>query len=300
MITLKEQPKRRTVVSLKSMSDKGAKAAMLSIYDYAFAQLAQESGVDIIIVGDSVGMTQLGYKNTLPVTVNEMLSHAAAVKRGAQSVFIVGDMPFMSYQSSNEQAIINAGRFIKESGCEAVKCETSKKLIPRIKAICDAEIIVMGHIGLNPQKIHEMGGYRIQGKTKESAKELLETALQLQDAGVFSILLEGVTEEVAEFIKENLKIPIYGIGSGRKLDGQLLIAHDILDLYFGFKKLPTYIKRYYPKTGANKTVGDMIMEVFSKYVNDVKNGKFPSRDQSHNLPLREWRDIKKYLNNGNF
>ena len=288
---------RVTIMTLKEMKARQEIVSMLSIYDFAFAQIAQKAGLDIVIVGDSLGMTLLGYKNTLPVTMEDILIHAAAAKRGAENLFVIGDMPFMAYQSSDEEAVRNAGRFVKEAGCEAVKCEASKKLMSRIKAIADAEILVMGHIGLNPHKIHEMGGYRIQGKTLESTIELLETAIAIEEMGAFSILVEGVTEEVAGLIKYNLNIPVYGIGSGRHLDGQLLIGHDPLGLYFGFKKLPTYIKRYYPKSTGNKTVGDLIENVIASYVSDVKKEIYPAKENVHSLESRDWRLIKQKLSN---
>lgn len=291
---LKEREKV-TVMTLRKKKENGEKAAMLSIYDYPNAHLADRAGIDIIIVGDSLGMTVLGHKNTLPVTIDQMVSHASAVRRGTNNIFVVGDMPFMSYQASNEQAIINAGRLIKEAGCEAVKCEASWKVLDRIRAIADAEIMVMGHIGLNPQKVHEMGGYRIQGKTWESTKELIETALALQDAGVFSILLEGVTEEVAGLIRDRLEIPVYGIGSGKLLDGQLLISHDLLNMYWGFRKVPVYIKRYLPQKDHMQSVGDMIENIYYQYVEEVKNGKFPTDEHVHKLKTDEWKLIKAKL-----
>ena len=282
------------------MKEKGEKAALLSIYDYPNSILADKAGLDIIIVGDSLGMTVLGYENTLPVTIEQMISHASAVRRGTDNIFVVGDMPFMSYQASDEQAILNAGRFIKEAGCNAVKCEASKKILRRIQAIVNAEILVIGHIGLNPQKLHEMGGYRIQGKTWESTKELLETALALERAGVFSILLEGVTEEVAGFIEERLKIPVYGIGSGRYVDGQLLISHDLLNMYWGFKKVPIYIKRYHPEKESSATIGDMIENIYHQYVQEVKSGKFPEEKHVHKLRAEDWKLIKARLKRKKF
>lgn len=289
-----DKPRERiTIQTLQKLKSNNETIAMLSIYDYALAQLAQKAGVEIIVVGDSLGMTMLGYKNTLPVSMDQMISHASAAKRGAPECFVVGDMPFMSYQQSDRDAVINAGRFIKEAGCEAVKCEASLKLMSRFRAIADSETMVMGHIGLNPQKIHEMGGYRIQGKNWESTRELLETALALEEAGAFALLLEGVTEEAANLIKSKLKIPVYGIGSGRNLDGQLLIGHDPLGLYFGFKKLPSYIKQYYPKADGTKTIGRLIFDVFSQYVEDVKRGKFPAQKNVHHIENSEWKIILK-------
>lgn len=291
---LKERDKV-TVMTLKKMKAEGKKAALLSIYDYPHARLADRAGLDIIIVGDSLGMTVLGYKNTLPVTMDQIISHASAVRRGTDNIFVVGDMPFMSYQSSDEQAIMNAGRIIKETGCEAVKCEASRKVLGRVKAIAGAEILVMGHIGLNPQKLHEMGGYRIQGKTWESTIELLELALALQEAGVFALLLEGVTEEVAGLIRDKLTIPVYGIGSGRLLDGQLLISHDLLNMYWGFRKVPIYVKRYLPQDNHLPTMGDMIENIYTQYVEEVKIGKFPTEKHIHRLKPEDWRLIKTKL-----
>lgn len=283
---------RVTVLTLREMKEKGEKAALLSMYDYPNTYLADKAGLDVIIVGDSLGMTVLGYKNTLPVTMDQIVSHASAVRRATNNIFVVGDMPFMSYQASDEQAIMNAGRLVKEAGCEAVKCEASKKVLGRVKAIANAEILVMGHIGLNPQKLHEMGGYRIQGKTWESTKELLEIALALQEAGVFALLLEGVTEEVAGYIRDRLDIPVYGIGSGRNVDGQLLVSHDLLDMYWGFKRLPIYIKRYLPEKEHTSTIGDMIGNVYSQYVREVKTKKFPLEENVHKTNPKEWKIIK--------
>ncbi len=299
MLNVKQEEhiERTTILTLQMMKAAGEKVAMLSIYDYPFSQIAEKSGLDVIIVGDSLGMTLLGYKNTLPVTMDEMISHASAVRRGTENIFVVGDMPFMAYQASDEDAVKNAGRFIKEAGCAAVKCEASMNLMSRVKAIASAEILVMGHIGLNPHKIHEMGGYRIQGRNLESTKELLETAINLEAAGAFSVLVEGVTDEVAGLIRQNLSIPVYGIGSGNHVDGQLLIGHDPLGLYFGFKKMPIYIKQYFPRSKGDKTIGDLIEDVFKKYVDDVKLGNYPQSNHIHSIDKKEWKNIKNKLKN---
>lgn len=291
MGTDREPRKRITIKTLQKMKQEGEKVAMLSIYDFPFSQIAERAGLDVIIVGDSLGMNKMGYKTTLPVTMDQMIASASSVRRGTENIFLIGDMPFMSYQVSDKEAVKNAGRFIKEAGVEAVKCEASVRLVSRIKAIASAEILVMGHIGLNPQKIHEMGGYRIQGKTKESTQELMETALVLEDAGVFALLLEGVTEEVAGLIKGKLKIPVYGIGSGKLLDGQLLIGHDPLGLYFGFGKLPIYIKQYRPFANGDKTIGDLIYDVFKSYIADVKGGKYPGDENVHHIDPEQWQLI---------
>lgn len=286
------QRKRVTIQTLERMKRESEPVSILSIYDFPLAQIAERAGLDMIIVGDSLGMNKLGYKTTLPVTMDQMITSASAVRRGTDNIFVVGDMPFMSYQISNKEAVKNAGRFIKEAGVEAVKCEASMRLIPRLKAIANAEILVMGHIGLNPQKIHEMGGYRIQGKTLDSTNDLLETALALEDAGAFALLLEGVTEEVSGFIRGKLKIPVYGIGSGRFVDGQLLIGHDPLGLYLGFKKLPIYIKQYHPFANGDKTVGDLTYDVFKNYVDDVRSRNYPQGENVHHVDPEEWKIIE--------
>lgn len=280
---------RVTVLTLKKMKAEGAPVAALSIYDYPFARLAAKAGVDMIIVGDSLGMTVLGYQNTLPVTMEEMMVFVGAAVRGAGPMFVVGDLPLGAYQSSDAQGVDSAVRFIK-AGCTAVKCEASMRLISRIEAIANAEILVMGHIGLNPQKIHEMGGHRIQGKTFESTKELIRTAKALESAGAFSILLEGVTEEAGGLIREEVKIPVFGIASGRNLDGQLLIGHDPLGLYdWGKRPVPKYIKQYRPEVGG-KAIADMVLDAFTNYVTEVKTGAFPGNEHVHHMNLD---DLKK-------
>ena len=280
---------RVTILTLKKMKAEKTPVAALSIYDYPFARMAARAGVDVIIVGDSLGMTMLGYQNTLPVTMEEMMVFVQAAVRGAGPMFVVGDLPLGAYQSSDAQGVDNAVKFIK-AGCTAVKCEASMRLISRIEAIADAEILVMGHIGLNPQKIHEMGGHRIQGKTYESTKELLRTAKALQNAGAFALLLEGVTEEAAGLIREELTIPVYGIASGRNVDGQLLIGHDPLGLYdWGKRPVPKYIRQYRP-TAKGKTVGELASEAFSRYVAEVKSREFPLDEHVHHMNLD---DLKK-------
>ncbi|MBI4095136.1 MAG: 3-methyl-2-oxobutanoate hydroxymethyltransferase [Candidatus Liptonbacteria bacterium] len=278
------------VTTLHDMKEKGIPVAALSIYDYPFARTAARAGADVIIIGDSLGMTVLGYGNTLPVTMDEMIVFASAAARGAGPMFTVGDMPLGAYQASNEDAAHNAVRFIKEARCAAVKCEASMKLLPRFEAIANAEILVMGHLGLNPQKIHEMGGHRIQGKTVEGTMELLKTACALENAGAFAILLEGVTEEVSGIIRNELKIPVYGIGSGRHVDGQLLIGHDPLDLYdWGTRPVPKYIKHYKPDAG-EKTVGQLMYDVFSAYVREVKAKQFPFPENVHHADIEAFKN----------
>lgn len=290
----KKRAERVTVPVLWRMKDPNdelyARVAALSLYDYPTTKIAERAGVDIAIVGDSLGMTKLGYKNTLPVTMDEMLVFASAVARAATRIFVVGDLPLGSYQPSDRDAVINATRFIK-AGCTAVKCEASTKLISRFGAIADAEILVMGHIGLNPQKIHEMGGHRIQGKTIESTNELVDVAGALQDAGAFALLLEGVTEEVSGYIRSLLHIPVYGIDSGRKLDGQLLLGDDPLGMYEWSGRVPKYIKQWRPERGG-KTVGELVFDIYSQYVDEVKSGVFPAEEHVRRVNME---DFKKSL-----
>lgn len=280
---------RVTILTLKKMKRERTPVAALSIYEYPFARLAANAGVDLVIVGDSLGMTVLGYENTLPVSMEEMLMFAKATVRGAGPMFVVGDLPLGAYQASDEQGVNSAVQFIK-AGCAAVKCEVSMPLISRVKAMADAEILVMGHIGLNPQRIHEMGGHRIQGKTAANAVELLETAKALEAAGACSILLEGVTEEVAGVIRDECAIPIYGIASGRHVDGQLLIGHDPLAMYdWGARPVPKYIKQYKPVADGTKTVNDIALDVFTNYVREVKSGAFPEEAHGHHLKFEEFK-----------
>jgi 3-methyl-2-oxobutanoate hydroxymethyltransferase len=283
---------RVTVLTLRKMKAEGIPAAALSIYDYPFARLAAKANADMIIVGDSLGMTVLGYQNTLPVTMEEMMVFIQAAVRGAGPMFVVGDLPLGAYQSSDAQGVDSAVKFIK-AGCTAVKCEASMNLISRIEAIANAEILVMGHIGLNPQKIHEMGGHRIQGKTIDSTRELLRTAKALENAGAFALLLEGITEEVAGLIREELTIPVYGIASGRYVDGQLLIGHDPLGLYdWGSRPVPKYIKQYKPVTDGTKNIMELMLDGFTNYVNEVKSRKFPLDENVHHLNLDDLKKAK--------
>ena len=255
---------------LKKKSE-GQKITMLTAYDYAFARMVDEAGIDIVLVGDSVAMVVQGLENTLPVTMDEMVYHTKMAKRGVTSALLVGDMPFMSYQPGVSDALKNAGRFIKEGGAEAVKIEGGLETVPVVQALVRAEIPVMSHIGLTPQAIHRMGGFKIQGRTDEAAKRLIEEAKALENAGAFAIVLEAVPMELAKRITGSVSVPTIGIGAGPHVDGQVLVLYDLLGIFERF--LPKFAKRY-----ANmKEDGTGAIRQFKE---DVEKGVFPSEDQS--------------------
>jgi len=263
-----ESPQRRkvSVAALKQMKTQGEKIVMVTSYDYPSASIADEAGVDSILVGDSYGMVVLGYDTTIPVTVDELLPVCRAVRRGATHPLLVGDMPFMSFQVSPEEAVRNAGRFVKEGRMEAVKVEGGREESHIVTAIARAGIPVLGHIGVTPQTATLHGGYRIQGKDTNSATRLVEDALALEKAGAFGIVLEMVTEEASRMITDRVSIPTIGIGSGRYCDGQVLVLHDIIGLYPKFK--PTFAKAYADAAG-------VIKEALKKYTGEVRTGQFP-------------------------
>lgn len=269
-----EERKKVTVLTLRKMKQEGKKVVYLTSYDYPFAYLADQAGVDIILVGDSLGMTVYGYKSTLPVTIDDMVKHTSAVCRAVKYAFVIGDMPFMSYQPSDRDAIINAGRLIAETGCDAVKCEGGKRIASRIKAITDSGILVQGHIGLTPQSLGPLGGFKVQGKTKESIDKLIEDAVVLEESGVFSIVLEAMLPETAAEIGKHVKIPLYGIGAGDRVDGQVAVIHDILGLFQGFK--PKFVKRYLEG-------GTLIKNAISSYCSEVRKGEFPKPEHFYNV-----------------
>jgi len=268
-----EQARQKVSIrTLQRLKSEGIPAVGVTAYTYPEAILADKANVDFILVGDSLGMTVLGYKNTIAVTMDDMIAHCRGVWRANKYAFQIGDMPFMSYQPSDETAIRNAGRFLQEGGCDAVKVEGN--MYSRIKAIADSGIIVMGHLGLTPQTRALMGGYTVQGKTLDSAKLILEDALKLQDAGCKFMFLEAMPREAAALITENLDIPVYGIGAGDKVDGQLVIIHDLIGMFFEFKS--KFVKRYCE-------AGVMIESALMEYANDVRMKKFPSEENFYNL-----------------
>lgn len=279
--------KKVTIGALRTMKTKGIPASYITAYDYPSACFADAAGIDMILVGDSGGMTLLGYKNTLPVTMDEMLHFTKAVCRGAKSAFVVGDMPFMSYQTSDELAQINAGRLIAEGGADCVKLEGGRKMAPRVRAIADAGIAVMGHIGLTPQSLSAAGGYRVYGKTRAEFESILDDALALEEAGATFVLLEAIPEEPAGYVREALKVPVYGIGAGRNVDGQLLILHDMIGAFVGDVS-PKFAKRY-----AN--VGQVITQALTDYVKDVKEKQFPAEEHMYPIDPAEAAKIREVV-----
>jgi len=247
------------------------KISMITAYDYPFAKIVDEAGIDGIIVGDSVGMVVQGLENTLPVTMDEMIYHTKMVARAVQNTIVIGDLPFMSYQASIEEAVRNAGRFLKEAGASAVKIEGGAEVAEHIKAMTRSDVPVIAHIGLTPQSIHRMGGYKVQGKTEESAKRLLEEAHIAEDAGAFSLLLEAIPMNLAKKITEELSIPTIGIGAGPHCDGQVLVLHDVIGLFERF--LPKFAKQYV-------NLKDQALKAISLYKEEVDKGIFPSEKQS--------------------
>jgi len=267
-----------SILDLQQKKVNGQKISMLTAYDYPGASLVDEAGVDLILVGDSLAMTVLGHPNTVSVTVDEMLHHCKAVARGAKRAFLVGDMPFMSYQVSRKKAIRNAGRFIKEAGMDAIKLEGGAEVVETVWAIGQAGIPVMGHLGLTPQTATKLGGYKVQGKTAEAAKHLRDDALALQAAGCFAIVLEAVPAPVAELISRELTIPTIGIGAGPHCDGQVLVFHDLVGLFDRF--VPKFVKQY-------AHLRQPMLEAFQAYKAEVEAGTFPTAEHSFNIDEAE-------------
>lgn len=263
--------KRKTIPDFIKMKENGEKVTWITSYDYLTAKYVERSGMDMILVGDSMGMVQLGYDTTFPVTMDDMIRSCQAVRRGAPNTFVVGDMPYMSYQDSDEDAIRNAGRFIKEAGCDCVKLEGGTELIvQRMKAITSAGIAAIGHIGLTPQFMAQIGGYKAQGKSAAAVEKLIEQAKMLEAAGAWSILIEGVPTVAGKAVHNAVNIPVYGIGAGSQVDGQLIIYADMAGYYDDFT--PKFVKKY-------AEVGKVLQDAFTAYVNDVRNGAFPEDDK---------------------
>ncbi|MCK4621664.1 MAG: 3-methyl-2-oxobutanoate hydroxymethyltransferase [Desulfuromonadales bacterium] len=262
---------RKTILDVGAMKGQGEKITVLTAYDYPFAQLMDAAGIDIILVGDSVGSVFSGYDNTLPVTLEEMIYHTRAVVRGSQLALIVTDMPFMSYQVDARDARLNAGRLVKEGGAHAVKLEGGEHVAETIRTIVDIDIPVVGHIGLTPQSIHRMGGFRVQGRQEEQARKILADAKAVEEAGAFAMVLEGIPRELARQVTESVSIPTIGIGAGAECDGQVLVIHDILGLCDKYS--PKFVKRYADISGT-------ISAGISNYIKEVKAGEFPTLDHS--------------------
>ncbi len=257
---------------------------MLTAYDFPSARLVDMAGVDIILVGDSLAMTVMGHPTTLAVTMEEMIHHSKMVSRGTERALLIGDMPFMSYQAGIKEAIKNAGRFLKEGGMEGVKLEGGRVVCETIRAIVDCEIPVMGHIGLTPQSVTKLGGYRVQGKTALSAQQLIADAIALQEAGCFAIVLEAVPASVAEIISSEISIPTIGIGAGKNCDGQVLVFHDLLGFYH--LDTPKFVKQY---ANLNKTISEAV----NRYCIDVEQRKFPTEKHSFKMVAKEIQKLKK-------
>ncbi|MGE5423511.1 MAG: 3-methyl-2-oxobutanoate hydroxymethyltransferase [Ignavibacteriales bacterium] len=263
-----------TTTILKDKKAKGEKITMLTAYDYSTAMMQDQAGIDVILVGDSLGMVVLGYENTLAVTMDDMIHHTKAVVRGTKNAMVVGDMPFLSYHVSIPESVRNAGRFIQEAGAQAVKLEGGVERVEVVKAIIDAAIPVMGHIGLTPQSVHQMGGFRVQGKDLESAKKLIEDAKALEKAGVFSIVLEGVPAALAQKVTQELSVPTIGIGAGPGCDGQVLVINDVLGMYQGH--IPKFAKKF-------KDLHPVIVKAIEEYRDEVKAGTFPAQEHCYSI-----------------
>ena len=273
--------KKVTLHDLMAKKKDGKKITMLTAYDCSMASFIDQAGIDMVLVGDSVGMVVLGYDSTVPVTMEEMIHHCRAVRRGMRFAFLVGDMPFMSYNISREEAIRNAGRFMKEAGCDAVKLEGGLEVTETVRAIVEAGIPVVAHIGLTPQTVGKLGGFRVQGKDLASARKLLDSALALEEAGACSVVMECIPDKLAALISKSLKIPTVGIGAGPECDGQVLVTNDLLGLFEKF--LPKFVKQYIK-------LFPMIKEAIEAYKQEVEAGKFPGPEHSF---IMEARDLGK-------
>ena len=266
--------KKKTIIDFLKMKKAGEKVTWLTSYDYPTAQFGEAAGLDMILVGDSLGMCVYGYSGTTPVTMDQCIVHSEAVRRAAPNTFVMGDMPFMSYQISPQEAVANAGRFVKEADVDAVKLEGGKRIIPMMRAILDAGMVVCGHIGLTPQSSGQLGGHKAQGRTVESAKMLVEDALAIQETGAQMLLLEAVPPEVGKFIARLLEIPVYGIGAGMHTDGQLLIISDLIGQFQAFT--PKFVKKY-----AN--VAEVVTNAIAAYCEEVRAGAFPEDKHCYHM-----------------
>ena len=279
--------KKITTHTLRTMKHASQVISVLTAYDYPTALAMDQAGIEVILVGDSLGMVVLGYANTLPVTMADMLHHCKAVSRGAQYALLVGDMPFMSYQVSTEEAVRNAGRFLQEAGMDAVKLEGGSERLNAIRAIISSGIPVMGHLGLTPQSVHVLGGFRPQGRDAIAAQHVFEDARLLQEAGCFSLVLESVPERLARYISEHLEIPTIGIGAGAGCDGQVLVTHDLLGLFERFT--PKFVKKY-------ATLYQEMSEAFITYKSEVQGHVFPAEQHTVDMPDSEWECFLERVN----
>src|SRR5918996_424930 len=277
-----ERPEKVNAPSLKASKQRGERLVCLTAYDFPTARIVDEAGIDIILVGDSLGNVVLGYGNTVPVTLDEILIHLKAVRRAVHRALLVADMPYGSFHTGADDAVRNALRLVKEGGAEAVKLEGGHKRVQLVKRLVDEEIAVMGHIGLTPQSINKLGAYRVQGKTAAAARQLMDDARALEDAGAFAVVLEVVPREIASLITESISIPTVGIGAGAGCDIQVLVLHDMLGLSFG--KLARFVRPY-----AN--LHQVMTEAVTRYADDVRNGTYPSDEESYALPAETAEEL---------
>lgn len=277
---------KATTSSLQQMKKEAEHIVMITAYDYPGAKAAEEAGVDVILVGDSLGMVVLGYETTLPVTMEDMIHHTKAVRRGAKETMIVTDMPFLSYHVTVAEAIRNAGRLLQEGGADAVKLEGGRERIPTIRQLVEAQIPVMGHLGLTPQSVNLLGGFKVQGREAEGAKRIIDDALRLEEAGCFALVLESVPGELATWITSRLSIPTIGIGAGPGCDGQVLVMHDLLGIHQGH--VAKFVKRY-------ADVNRIMVEGIRAFANEVRNGQFPTPEQTYTMKKEEWQRLLKEM-----
>ncbi len=277
---------KKSILDFQKMKREGEKITWLTAYDYPTAQFEERAGIDMILVGDSLGMCVYGYSGTVPVTMDQCIVHTEAVRRGAPNTFVVGDMPFLSYQTTPADAVRNAGRFYKEAGVDAIKLEGGRRVTKVIEAIVNSGMVVCGHIGLTPQSTGQLGGYKAQGRTAQSALELIEDARAVQKAGASFLLLEAVTPEVGKFITEDLEIPVYSIGAGPYCDGQILIVSDILGIWEAFT--PKFVKKY-------AHMAEESVKAIQDYIRDVREGKFPADQHCYKMVAGEAEKLKELL-----
>jgi 3-methyl-2-oxobutanoate hydroxymethyltransferase len=278
--------KKLSRLDLHKMKEDRQQVVWITAYDYWTASFAEQAGMDMLLVGDSLGMCIYGYSGTVPVTMDQCIWHSEAVRRGAPNTFVIGDMPFLSYQVSVEDAVRNAGRFFKEAEVDAIKLEGGRRVCPQIRAIADGGMLVMGHIGLTPQSSGQLGGFKAQGRTAETAQELIEDAKAIEAAGGYALLVEAVPPEVCGIIRDTLRIPVYSIGAGMEADGQLMISADLLGIFQAFT--PKFVKKY-------ENIADKILAAFSSYVDDVRQGEFPKEEHCYRMVEGELPKLKKAL-----
>jgi len=277
--------KKVSIPDLHNKKREGKKITMLTAYDYPVAKLVDDAGIDMILVGDSLGMVVLGYDSTVPVTMDEMIHHSKAVRRATKYAFLVGDMPFMSFQVSEEEAVRNAGRFLKEAGCDAIKLETAEpRVLKATKAIVEAGIPVLGHLGLTPQSATKLGGLKVQGKDAEAAKKIIDSAVQLEEAGCFAVVLECIPDKLAKLVTEKLTVPTIGIGAGADCDGQVLVINDMIGLFERF--LPKFVKQYVK-------LAPQILTAVKQYKEEVESGKFPAQEHMFGMKAEELKKVEK-------